>query len=85
MTAQIARAAQASTVWRAIAWKSRTWDWSSPNWPLPNSNSSSTGQRSPAALTSRALRAGLPLGHVAVVKGQLAGLQVTADQQGVTG
>ena len=31
------------------------------------------------------LGADLPFGHMAVVKGQLAGLQVTADEQGVTG
>ena len=30
VTAQIASAAQASTVCRAIAWKRRTWDWSRP-------------------------------------------------------
>ena len=41
----------------------------------------STGQLSPAALISRVLVSELACGHVAVVEGQLAGLQVAADQQ----
>ena len=49
---------------------------------LSRTRLSSTGQRSPAALISLALD-GPALGHVAVVEGQLAGLQVAADQQAV--
>ena len=85
VTAQTARAAMTSAVWRAIAVYSRTWDWSRPKQSLPNSKSSSTGQRSPAARISRVLVHQLAVGHVAVVEGQLAGLEVAADQQVMRG
>jgi hypothetical protein len=50
---------------------------------LAKSKLSSVGQRSPTALISRALKAGCPW-DVAVVKGVLAGLQVSGDEQGVS-
>ena len=53
--AQMASAAITSTAWRAIAVYRRAWHWSSAKQSLPNAKSSSTGQRSPAALISRAL------------------------------
>jgi hypothetical protein len=55
VTAQIARAAMTSTACRAIAVQSRAWHWSRPKQPLASSKLSSAGQRSPAALISRAL------------------------------
>src|SRR5690242_2060681 len=80
VTAQMARAAMTSTVCRAIAVYSRTWDWSSPKQSFPNSKSSA-GPAQPG----RADRPGggrrQAVGQVAVVKGELAGSQVAADQQ----
>src|SRR6516162_9939719 len=79
--AQIARAAMTRTVCRMIAVWSRTWDWASQKQPLPNSKPSA-GQRRPTARTSRDRDNFCPRGHVAVVKGQLTGGDVAADQQG---
>src|SRR5258708_27104709 len=77
----MARAAMTSTVWRAIAVYSRAWHWSRPKQSLPNSKSSFYWPSEPGGADQPGLGQDLPVGHVAVVEGQVPGPQVAADEQ----
>ena len=81
VTAQIARAAMTSTMWRRIAAYSLAWHSSRPRQSLPGPEILFHRPSQPGGPDQAGLGQQLALGDVAVMKGQLTGFQVASTRR----